>query len=76
MTNLTLSIDDEVLEKARKRALERGTSVNAMVRRYLEEVSGAEENRRRALRDLEDLWEQSSAEVGEITWEREELHER
>ncbi len=76
MTNLTLSIDEEVLEKARRRALERGTSVNDLVRRYLEEVSGLEENHRQALAELDELWDRSGAEVGEITWEREELHER
>lgn len=39
MANLTLTIDDEVLKKARIHALERGTSVNALVREYLERVA-------------------------------------
>ncbi len=34
--NITLSIDDAVIEKARKLANARGTSVNQMVRDYLE----------------------------------------
>ncbi|HQR52232.1 MAG TPA: DUF6364 family protein [Burkholderiales bacterium] len=38
MANLTLTIDDEVLKKARIHALERGTSVNALVREYLERI--------------------------------------
>jgi hypothetical protein len=39
MANLTLSIDDELLKRARIRALERDTSVNSLVRRYLEELA-------------------------------------
>lgn len=34
--NITLSVDDAVIEKARKLAGARGTSVNQMVRDYLE----------------------------------------
>jgi plasmid stability protein len=36
MANLTLTIDADVLRAARLRALEQGTSVNAIVRDYLE----------------------------------------
>lgn len=39
MANLTLTIDDDVLKKARIHALERGTSVNALVREYLERIA-------------------------------------
>lgn len=39
MANLTLTIDDEVLKKARIHALERGTSVSALVRDYLERIA-------------------------------------
>lgn len=35
VANLTLSIDDEILKRARIRALELDTSVNALVREYL-----------------------------------------
>jgi plasmid stability protein len=40
MTNLTLTVDEEVLRRARIRALERGTSVNALVREYLRQLAG------------------------------------
>lgn len=36
--NITLSIDEAVVEKARKLAAARGTSVNQMVRDYLESL--------------------------------------
>jgi hypothetical protein len=38
--NITLSIDDEVILLARRRAEAMGTSVNQMVRDYLEQLAG------------------------------------
>jgi hypothetical protein len=38
--NITLSIDDEVVRRARKHAESLGTSMNQMVRDYLEQVAG------------------------------------
>jgi plasmid stability protein len=40
MTNLTLTVDEDVLRRARIRALELGTSVNALVREYLRQLAG------------------------------------
>ena len=40
MTNLTLTIDEDTLRMARIRALELGTSVNALVREYLKQLAG------------------------------------
>jgi Family of unknown function (DUF6364) len=39
--NLTLSIDDKLLEQAREAARAQGKSVNQMVREYLEQISAA-----------------------------------
>jgi len=38
VANLTLTIDEDLLRRARIRALEQGTSVNARVRKYLEQL--------------------------------------
>ena len=38
--NITLSIDDEVIQKARQRAEAMGTSVNQLVRDYLGQLAG------------------------------------
>ena len=38
MANVTISIDEDTLRRARIRALERGTSLNALVREYLERL--------------------------------------
>ena len=40
MANLTLAIDEDVLRRARIRALEQGTSVNALLREYLDAYAG------------------------------------
>jgi hypothetical protein len=38
--NLTISVDDRTLERARKIAQSRGVSLQEMIRRFLESVSG------------------------------------
>jgi len=35
MANLTITVDDEILRQARIRAIEEGSSVNAVLREYL-----------------------------------------
>ena len=39
MKNLTLSIDDELLERSREYAVNQGTSLNGLIRHYLCEVT-------------------------------------
>jgi hypothetical protein len=38
--NLTLTVEEDILRKARIRALELGTSVNSLVREYLKQLAG------------------------------------
>lgn len=38
--NLTLSVDEELVEKAREVARQQGTSLNALIRQYLERIAG------------------------------------
>lgn len=77
MANLTLTIDDEVLRRARIRALEEGTSVNALVRAYLARFAGAD-GEASALEDLRVMAADSVASSGTDgrTWTRDALHER
>ena len=42
MVNLTLAVDDDLLRRARIRAAEEGTSVNAVVRELLASYSAAD----------------------------------
>ena len=52
MANLTLTIDAELLRKARKIALDRESSVNQLVREYLERLTANREERTRKADDL------------------------
>jgi len=76
MANLTITLDDQVLKRARIRALEQGTSVNALVRDYLEAYSGAKAVRDGAVKHLLDLSLNAKSRRGGRRWTRDELHER
>ncbi len=75
MANLTLSLDDELLQKAREAAVREHTSVNALVREYLTQYVNARERRLRALDALDQLAERTHS-ASEERWTRESLHER
>jgi plasmid stability protein len=76
VANLTLSVDDDVLRRARIRALERGTTVNALVRGYLEAFVGPDEARR-ALDTIAEIAERSQASSGPggRRWRRDDVYE-
>jgi Family of unknown function (DUF6364) len=77
MTNLTLTVEEEVLRKARIRALELGTSVNALVRSYLRQLAGrstAAEGIAEFLAATKDAGAASGPEGR--TWSRDDLYER
>jgi len=75
VANLTLSLDDELLQKAREAAVREHTSVNALVREYLTQYINARERRLRALDALDALAERTDS-ASEERWTRESLHER
>ncbi len=52
MKNINLTIDEETWREARKLAAERDTSVSAMVREYLREVTQRRERRDRARAEI------------------------
>ena len=76
MANLTVTIDDALLRRARIRALEQGTSVNALLRDYLTAYAGSALEQERALADLLALSAAATSRRGAAGWTREELHER
>ena len=73
--NVTLSIDEDTLARARELAARRGTSLNQMIRDYLEEVA-SDLSSDEIVRELNALWESGSGDSGGRRWTREELHER
>jgi hypothetical protein len=73
--NVTLSIDDDVLREARRRAEALGTSVNQLVREYLEQFAG----KRDPAADAAELRRLSLLAKGDRRgWKfnRDEIHER
>lgn len=77
MANITLNLEENLLRRARSRAVEQGTSLNAVVREFLEGYVGPSEAEI-GVAMLIDLASRSAFTVGDrgITWTREDLHER
>lgn len=74
--NLTITVDDEVLKQARIRALQEDTSVNAVLRSFLETYACPPGREQAAIADLIALSLASTASRGTATWTRDDLHER
>lgn len=75
MANLTLAIDNDILKKARIRALEEGTSVNALVRDYLEAYSGLRSEREQAIARFLELSRTAHGGSEGRRWTRDELYD-
>jgi hypothetical protein len=73
MKNITLSVDEQTVERARERAGVLGKSLNQLVREYLQQLAG-DDNLQRDL----DYLEQNSGKGNSNGWKfnREELYER
>ena len=76
MANLTIVIEEDVLRKARLRALQRGTSVNAVLREYLHAYAGAGDERQQAVKDLLEMSRRAKTRAPRRRWTRDEVHER
>lgn len=77
MTNLTLAVDEDTLRRARIRAMQQGTSVNALIRDYLARLAG-ESAAAHGVEEFLAAVEGAGASSGEAgrTWTRDELYER
>jgi hypothetical protein len=76
MANLTITIDEESLKKARMRALQEGTSVNALLRDFVDAYAGVRRDQQDAAKRIIALSRESKSRRGGGTWTRDELHER
>ncbi len=74
--NITLSLDEAVIEKVRLVAAKKKTSVNAMVREYLTHMAERENRAKEAVHRMREIAEQGGMEVGKVTWTREDLYDR
>ncbi|MEP6484947.1 MAG: hypothetical protein ABJB01_10900 [Rudaea sp.] len=78
MANITLTIDDELLIKARQRAARENTSVNAIVREHLANYAraGDEDRARDLIRLMDDIVAKDRPSSGGKKWTREEIYDR
>lgn len=74
MAKLTIVAPDDLLKKARIRAISQGTSVNAQIRRFLEQYAGIQGEREKRVKRLLELSRRSKASSGGQRWTRDELH--
>jgi hypothetical protein len=77
MANLTITVDDDTLKRARMRALEEDTSVNAVLREYLEEYTGRRREQIEAARRIIEASRasKSGSGPGGRKWKREDAYE-
>ena len=57
--NLTLSVDDQIVERAREVARRQGHSLNSLVREFIEGLAGRRSGDQLAA-DFERMWKESS----------------
>lgn len=76
MANLTISVDDELLRRARVRAAQLGTSVNAVLRDYMRSWAAEDDRRELAIASLLERSASAHSGRGGRTWSRDDLHAR
>ena len=77
--NVTLSLDEELVKKVRKIAVEKDTTLTGLIRDYLESLAAAEAasgRRRRERLVLERSFEQFQFKIGKPNWSRADLYVR
>ena len=77
--NVTLSLEDDLVKKVRKIAVDRDTTLTAMIRDYLQTVAAEEAASGRKRRDreaLERTFERFRFKVGKHNWKRADLYAR
>lgn len=77
MPNITLSVEKEVIKKVRKIAIDKDTTLTAMVRDFLRSVADRDmQEKERSVQKLLETFMRCSRDMGKRTWKREELYDR
>jgi Family of unknown function (DUF6364) len=75
MKNVTLAVNEKILEQARAYAERRGTTLNALVREHLANVAREDQRIEEARRGLLELIDQSTGRLGpNYKWNRDEIY--
>ncbi len=77
MKNITLAVDEETLAAVRKYAAANNTTVNGLVRDYLDRLARQQDRAAQARKELIELVRNSTWDPGpDWKWNREELYDR
>ena len=76
MKNVTIALEESLLREVRRIAADRSTSLNAMIREFLQGLADRESQAMSARKRIVELCRASQAEIGPRGWTRDELHER
>jgi hypothetical protein len=71
--NLTLAVDEAMVERAREVARGQGTSLNALIREFIEQLAG-QVTGDQLLAEFEELWSQPGDSGGGYKFDRDELY--
>jgi hypothetical protein len=75
--NVTLTLDDELVEKVNKIAAEKETTLAGLVNEYLAKVAEENSEIKRLQRErLHDTFRKYSVKMGKRTWTRDDLYDR
>ena len=73
--NITLSVDERLVRRARKKAEAMGKTLNQLVREYFERLAGSD-NAERDVAELRRLSREGGGHARRWRFNRDELHER
>lgn len=73
MPNITISMDEDLLKSGRRYAEKRNTSVNALIRKLLEQTVNPQSEE--WLDECFNLMDRAGADSGGKTWKREDLYD-
>ncbi len=72
-----MSLDETVLKKVRKVAINKNTTLTGLVREYLTRLAAREDQRaEEIIEELKASMDSSGVIIGRKTWTRDDLHER
>ncbi len=75
--NITLSIDEEVVKKVRKIAIDKNTTLTALVRDHLIAIANSDiAERKERVERLKRSFQRLSRDMGPRNWSREDLYDR
>lgn len=77
--NVTLSLDQELLKRVRKLAVERDTTLTGLIREHLEKLADEDASQGRKRRERQTLvrsFQQFQFKIGKRTWQRADLYVR